>query len=433
VAGAERASASRARSSSTAARTSSLLAKRRTSMAPASVGHGAPTCKGVADKPRRRAGRHRRSVTPRRGVPTCRTRLVCRAGSRYRPRDMANEGNQHTADAAPAGNEPPEPSFAERARTLVHLGRTGTLSTHSRRAAGYPFGSVAPYGVDAEGRPTLLISSMAMHTQNLTADSRASLLVQQGGFADDPLAGGRVTLVGDLGKVGADELEAVRGDYLERHESARHWVDFDDFAFWRMEVRELYFVAGFGAMGWVEAGAYGAAEPDPLADFAEGILAHMNADHADALRLYCQVFADFPADEASMTSVDRMGFRVRARAGERLRGIRINFPREARTSNECRVVLVEMVRDARAKAGVLSAFAAYDDALVAARRYRNDPLIAAASLARLGGGGGVNVFGQGQGELLFEQKRMNASMQSVVEILRRLEVRYSRGAGGGIE
>ncbi|MEW6270453.1 MAG: DUF2470 domain-containing protein [Thermodesulfobacteriota bacterium] len=264
---------------------------------------------------------------------------------------MSKDANQHAADAAPAEAQVPEPPFAERARTLVHLGRTGTLATHSRRASGYPFGSVAPYGLDVRGRPTFLISSMAMHTQNLLADPRASLLVTQPDWAEDPLAGGRVTLVGDVARVGADELEPVRADYLERHENARYWVDFDDFGFYRMEVRDLYYVAGFGAMGWVDAAAYGTAEADPLADSAAGILAHMNEDHADALRLYARVFAGVDASEATMTSVDRMGFRVRVRDGERLRGLRINFPREARTTGDARAVLVEMVREARNRVG----------------------------------------------------------------------------------
>lgn len=262
---------------------------------------------------------------------------------------MSSETNQHTADAAPPDATAPEPSFAERTRTLVHVARTATLCTHSRHATGYPFGSVAPYGVDGGGRPTLLISTMAMHTQNLLADPRASLLVAQPGWDEDPLAGGRVTLVGDVARVPDEERAPVRDDYLERHESARHWVDFGDFAFYRMEVRAIYFVAGFGAMGWVEVVDYGAAAPDPLADSARAILDHMNADHADALLLYCRVFAGCAAEEATMTAVDRLGFHVRAREGERLRGLRIAFPREVRSPGQARTVLVEMVREARAR------------------------------------------------------------------------------------
>jgi hypothetical protein len=85
------------------------------------------------------------------------------------------------ASGGVAANQPslPEPSFAERARTLMYLGRIGSLSTQSRKQPGFPFGSVMPYASDEHGRPIFLISTMAMHTQNLKADPRASLLVTQ--------------------------------------------------------------------------------------------------------------------------------------------------------------------------------------------------------------------------------------------------------------
>jgi putative heme iron utilization protein len=192
---------------------------------------------------------------------------------------------------------------------------------------------------------------MAVHTQNVLADPRASLLVTQPGWTEDPLAGARLTLVGTMARVGEAELAAVREDYLTRHENARYWVDFGDFAFYRLGVEELYYVAGFGAMGWVEAADYRAASRDPLADHAAGILAHMNADHADALVLYCRAFAGVDAEEVTMTGVDRLGFRVRARTGNRLQGLRINFTGEVATPMEARKVLVEMVRDARSRVG----------------------------------------------------------------------------------
>ncbi len=92
---------------------------------------------------------------------------------------------QH-AGFGPAAPEVPEPSLAERARTLASLGRIGTLSTHSRKFAGFPFGSMMPYADDL-GRPVFFISSMAMHTQNLQQDSRASLLITQPNVSGDPL------------------------------------------------------------------------------------------------------------------------------------------------------------------------------------------------------------------------------------------------------
>ena len=252
--------------------------------------------------------------------------------------------------AAPPSTSPavPEPPFAERVRTLLHVGRTGTLATHSRKQSGFPFASVMPYGLGPDGEPTFLISTMAMHTQTLSADPRASLLVTQPGWTDDPLAGARATLLGEVRPVAPEAVGAVRDGYLARHANARHWVDFDDFAFYAMAVVDLYYVAGFGAMGWVDAGEYGAAAPDPLVDVEAAIVGHMNADHADALVAYCRHYADVAADSATMTAVDRLGFRVRARTGESLHGVRINFPREVRTSDEARQVLVAMLKEARA-------------------------------------------------------------------------------------
>src|SRR5580704_1756009 len=100
----------------------------------------------------------------------------------------------------------PEPSFAERARTLMYLGRIGSLSTLSRKQPGFPFGSVMPYGLDDRGRPIFLISTMAMHTQNLQADARASLLVTQDDGGGDPLGASRITLIGNVSRISEAEV-----------------------------------------------------------------------------------------------------------------------------------------------------------------------------------------------------------------------------------
>src|SRR6266550_3919272 len=109
---------------------------------------------------------------------------------------MTSPSVRKHAGPGPATGLPPvsEPTFAERARTLVYLGRMGSLSTLSRKQPGFPFGSVMPYGLDGQGHPIFLISTMAMHTQNLLADPRASLLVTQHEAGGDPLGESRVTL-----------------------------------------------------------------------------------------------------------------------------------------------------------------------------------------------------------------------------------------------
>ena len=150
-----------------------------------------------------------------------------------------SSGRKH-AGPGPGSDQPPvpEPTFAERARTLVYLGRVGSLSTLSRKQPGFPFGSVMPYGLDDRGRPIFLISTMAMHTQNLQADIRASLLVTQQDTEGEPLGASRVTLVGNVQPAQNTELAEVRKLYLEHHANSKYWVDFENFFFYRMDVPE---------------------------------------------------------------------------------------------------------------------------------------------------------------------------------------------------
>lgn len=261
---------------------------------------------------------------------------------------MSDPVSRRHASGGPAVDQTAglEPTYAERARTLMHLGRVGSLSTLSRKHPGWPFGSVMPYALDGAGRPLFLISVMAMHTQNLMEDARASLLVTQREAAD-PLGSGRVTVMGEARKVAGEDVAAVRSVYLARHANARYWVDYEDFAFYRLEVADVYFVGGFGVMGWVEADDYERAESDPLAESAPAIIEHMNRDHADALALLTRFFAGVEAEEAAMTSVDRLGFHVRVKTAERVRGARITFLSQARSAAEARTVMEQMVRLAR--------------------------------------------------------------------------------------
>ena len=244
-------------------------------------------------------------------------------------------------------NPAPETSYAERSRTLLHFGKAGVLSTHSQKQRGFPFGSVMPYALDAARSPLFLISGMAMHTQNLVGDPRASLFVTEPEAKGDPLGAARLTVVGKASKVPKAELKGVREAYLSRHENAHYWVDFKDFAFYRMEVVDLYFVGGFGVMGWVEKDEFSKADPDPLAEAASGILAHMNADHAEALVLIARSIKDIEAEEAKMTAVDRLGFHVRLKTPKRVLSVRIGFPSEVRSPQDCRKALVGMVKEAR--------------------------------------------------------------------------------------
>jgi putative heme iron utilization protein len=253
-----------------------------------------------------------------------------------------NAPRQH-AYSGPPVPQLPEPTHAERTRTLLSLAMLGTLSSLSRKHTGFPFGSLMPNALDPAGRPIFLISNMAMHTQNLKADPRCSLFVNQASPDDDPLGAARATLIGNAQPVQEDDLASVREAYLARHENSRYWVDFADFGFFRLQPIDVYYVGGFGVMGWVAAADYAGATADPLAEAAPGILAHMNADHVDSMIQLARAHAQIEASEAAMTSIDRLGFHLRLKTADGMKGARINFPREVATAKETREVLVAMV------------------------------------------------------------------------------------------
>ncbi len=260
---------------------------------------------------------------------------------------MSSSERKHAYTSAPTQPSVPEPTFAERARTLMYLGRIGSLSSLSQKQPGFPFGSVMPYSLDEHGRPIFLISTMAMHTHNLQPNPRSSLLVTQPNAEGDPLGASRVTLIGNALPVAEPELARARKLYLDHYENSKYWVDYEDFSFYRMEVIDVYYVGGFGVMGWIAASEYGAAQADPLADAMAEIIEHMNADHQDSLVLLARRFAGIDAEEAKVTSVDRLGFQVRLKTVEGIRGSRVGFLRAVSSPAETRSVFVEMVKQAR--------------------------------------------------------------------------------------
>ena len=119
-------------------------------------------------------------------------------------------GKHAGSGAAISQPEVAEPTFAERARTLVYLGRVGSLSTLSRKQQGFPFGSVMPYGLDGHANPVFLISTMAMHTQSVQAGPRSSLLVTKPDTIGDPLGASRVTLLGNILPVPVPDVAEAR-------------------------------------------------------------------------------------------------------------------------------------------------------------------------------------------------------------------------------
>ena len=261
------------------------------------------------------------------------------------------------AHSRPSGEAPeplydlnvPTPTHAERARTLVARVSTGTLCTLAQEPAGYPYGSFVTVAFDA-GNPVFLVSSLAEHTKNLERDSRASLMVAESG-SPDPLANGRVTLLGPCTRVEEDGGSA-RAAFLAVHPNASYYADFRDFGFWMLRVESIRYIGGYGRMSWVGKEDWHAAGPDPLGPSAAGIITHMNDDHADAMVLYCRAFSRATGVSAArMTGIDRYGFEMSATTAEGPRPIRLAFTSPLGTAEEARAALVAMVKNARSKLG----------------------------------------------------------------------------------
>jgi heme iron utilization protein len=259
--------------------------------------------------------------------------------------------DQHARPSG-AGEEPlydadvPTPTHGERARTLLESLSTGALCTIATEPAGFPYGSFITFAANG-GNPLFFISALAEHTRNLKADSRASLLVAEGG-GDDPLARARVTLIGHCRTVPEEDRAAAVATYLAVHPNAEYYIDFKDFSFWRLDVESLRYIGGYGRMSWVDIEEWRRAEPDPIAPHAAAILAHMNDDHAHNLRDYCRAFTKATdATAAQMTSIDRYGFEMSVETAKGRRPVRLAFPQQIATPQDARRELVALADAAR--------------------------------------------------------------------------------------
>lgn len=224
------------------------------------------------------------------------------------------------------------------ARRFVRAHPHGVLATLSRRLDGHPFGSITPFVTDQSGAPVILISTLAEHTRNIEADSRVSLIVHP--CADDMQAAGRVTVVGRASRL-ADKT-ALGPRYLRHVPNAEQYFDMHDFHFYRIEPTAIRFIGGFGKIHWVEPASF-SAPANQLAEIEAGILQHMNADHAEALRSYCRHFHGVAAEKAEMIGIDCDGFDVRVDEQK----LRFEFPKPVLEAAGARAALVRLAEEAR--------------------------------------------------------------------------------------
>jgi len=268
---------------------------------------------------------------------------------------------------SPAESDKPEPPPGPSVRALVRRAGQAALATslaageRTGDPAGWPYASLVLTAADHDGSPLLLLSDLADHTRNLQARPEAALLFDGTGGRRDPLTGPRATLLGRIAPL--DDSAAARrltARFVARHPGAALYAGFADFRLYRMAVARAHLVAGFGRIHWLDAAevlfdddACGA-----LAEAEADIVAHMNADHGDALAAIAAVQgapapASAPASTKNededggwtMTGIDPEGFDLR-RAAARLR---IDFDAPVGDAAAARAALVKATRRARAQ------------------------------------------------------------------------------------
>lgn len=223
------------------------------------------------------------------------------------------------------------------ARELLLKEYRGALSTQSTAMPGFPFGSVVPYCLDAQGWPLILISRIAQHTRNLGADGKCSLLVAERG-ADDVQAVGRLTLLAEARMLAEPaDIEAAAERYYRYFPDSRGYHAAHDFDFWRLEPVRWRFIGGFGAIHWLDEVALA----NPFAGATERrMLEHMNSDHADAIAHYLALSGLPEGEAAQMVGIDSEGFHLRI--GQSLHWLA--FPISCNTAGEVREALVQLAR-----------------------------------------------------------------------------------------
>ena len=223
------------------------------------------------------------------------------------------------------------------ARRLMRTHSNGILSTLSAEMDGWPFGSVAPYILDFEGHPILLLSDLAQHSRNIQRDGRVSLLAWED-ENDDIQRSGRVTILGRAAVIEGDE--ALRDRYLRYLPQAQEYFAIHDFRFYRVLVERVRFIGGFGDIHWIRGEDY-RLRPDSfdagLVAAESGAVVHMNADHKEALVRYCRMRGvDEP--QPRLVGLDPEGFDVATRKGR----LRIDFDEPVRDTKDLREAFVRL-------------------------------------------------------------------------------------------
>jgi putative heme iron utilization protein len=233
------------------------------------------------------------------------------------------------------------------AKVLLRTARAGALATIDRNT-GHPFASLVNVATDVDASPLVLISRLATHTANLEKDARASLLLSSAGRGD-PLAHPRLTVLGGFAPMPRDHADEarLRRRFLARHPKSELYAGFADFAFWRKSLVSAHLNAGFARAADLKAADVmtDVSDAQNLIAAEENAIAHMNGDHAEALRLYATRLLGADDGAWRLTGLDPDGLDLAL--GDAM--VRLPFPERVVNAEQLRKAVVELAKAARAK------------------------------------------------------------------------------------
>lgn len=241
---------------------------------------------------------------------------------------------------------PPAAPFqpSEAVRSLLRRSRQGALATlmaaeGGGAGAGAPYCSLVAVATDPDGSPLLLISRLAIHTQNILADGRVSLMLDER-TAGDPLEGSRIMLAGVAKQVEGDGAVIARRRYLAAHPSAQMFIDFPDFSIFRIDVQGAHLVAGFGRIVDLKPAQFltDVSQAAELIAAEPSAVAHMNEDHREALNLYATALLQANPGDWICTGCDPDGLDLQN--GRQV--LRLPFPQRVHGPGALRKVLKEL-------------------------------------------------------------------------------------------
>ena len=230
-------------------------------------------------------------------------------------------------------------------RSLLRRSRQGALAT-LMAGSGDPYCSLVNLASHPDGSPILLISRLAVHTKNILADPRVSLMLDER-VDGDPLEGSRIMLAGLAEEAAGEAVALLRRRYLSAHPTAEAFVDFGDFSFFRIMPTGTHLVAGFGRILDLKPKAFltDISDAGALLEAEPGAIEHMNADHREAMNLYATRLLGAEAADWRCTGCDPDGIDLQAGANTP----RLDFPQRVTSPGELRKMLVKLADEARAK------------------------------------------------------------------------------------